>query len=186
MGQNRIDKILKKRTTFGWLFYLIIAFFGKGSMLKILIGFLIVMVGEFFRTFASGIIKKNQQVAKEGPYQWCRHPLYFGSFLISIGLLISAFNIVPFIYFIIFFPLFYIPTMKKEETFLKEKFGKEYIEYSKEVPVFFPSIKKTKIENFSWSGVKKNSEFYNWIAIFLVYIFLLTKTVINRSQFYTL
>ncbi len=185
MGKNRIDKILKKRTTFGWLFYLIIAFFGKGSMVKILIGFLIVMVGEFLRTFASGIIKKNQQVAKEGPYQWCRHPLYFGSFLISIGLLISAFNIVPFIYFIIFFPFFYIPTMKKEETFLKEKFGKEYIEYSKEVPVFFPFFRKTTIKSFSWSNVKKNSEFYNWIAIFLVYSVLIGKLFFHFHKVYS-
>jgi len=68
MGQNRIDKILKKRTTFGWLFYLIIAFFGKGSFFQILDGFIIAVIGEFFRTFASGIIKKNQTVAKEGPY----------------------------------------------------------------------------------------------------------------------
>jgi len=175
MGQNRIDKILKKRTTFGWLFYLIIAFFGKGKFSQILTGFIIAVIGEFFRTFASGIIKKNQQVAKDGPYKWCRHPLYFGSFLISIGLLISASHIVPLIYFIIFFPLFYIPTMKKEEKYLREKFNDDYIEYSKEVPTFFPFFRKTTIENFSWENVKKNSEFYNWLAIFLVYSVLIVK-----------
>jgi len=69
---------------------------------------------------------------------------------------------------------------------LREKFNDDYIEYSKEVSAFFPFFRKTTIENFSWENVKKNSEFYNWLAIFLVYTFLFTKTVINRSQFYIL
>jgi len=184
MGKYGIGKILKKRSTFGWLFFVVIAIFGKGNFKQILIGFFIVVVGEFFRTFASGIIKKNQEVAKDGPYKWCRHPLYFGSFLISTGLLISSFNIVPLyniiplIYFLIFFPLFYIPTMKNEEKFLKEKFGEEYTVYSKNVPAFFPLFKKTTKENFSFTQVKKNSEYYNWIAIFLVYLVLVLKLLI--------
>lgn len=181
MGKYRINRVLKKRTTFGWLFYLIVAFFGKGNFYQILIGFFITFTGEFFRTFASGIIKKNQEVAKDGPYRWCRHPLYFGSFLISLGLLISAYHIIPLVYLLIFFPLFYIPTIRKEEEFLKEKFKEEYKEYKKSTPAFLPSFKKTNTKNFSWVQVRENSEFYNWIAILLAYAILILKLMFNRS-----
>jgi len=169
-------KIFPKRTTFGWLLFILVAIFSKGTLKHILIGFVFIFIGETIRTLASGIIKKNEILAVEGVYKLCRHPLYFGSFLISLGLSITAKNIFIWIYFIVFFPLLYIPTILKEEKFLKEKFKDEYEKYQNLTPIFFPKFKKVDLKNFSWGKFKENKEYINWIVLVLLGIILLIKT----------
>ncbi|MGC8977271.1 MAG: methyltransferase family protein [Candidatus Ratteibacteria bacterium] len=178
MGKYRnsiIDWFIKKRTTFGWLFFVLIAIFGKGNIKKILIGLPFIILGEFLRIVSSGIIKKNEVLTKNGIYSFLRHPLYFGSFLISIGFSISSNNLLIFIYFFIFFPFIYFFTIKKEEEFLTMKFKEEFEEYKRKVPAFFPKLKKTNIfDGFSLRNFLKNGEILNILTIiFLIFILLI-------------
>ncbi|MBN1444515.1 MAG: isoprenylcysteine carboxylmethyltransferase family protein [Candidatus Omnitrophica bacterium] len=173
MGKNRtcfLVKFAEKRTMFNWLFFILVGVLGKGGYLNILAGTPFILAGEFIRTHSAGTIKKNEVLTDTGLYGMCRNPLYLGSFLISAGLVIVSKNIFIFLYFLVFFPLAYIPAILTEEAFLTDKFGEEYLSYRKRVPVFIPAMKRVKIRDFSWKQVLNNKEHLNWIVILALLI----------------
>lgn len=180
MGKYRnciFNWLIRKRTTFGWVFFLIVAIFGKGSKMDIAKGLPFIIIGEFLRFLSAGIIKKNEVLTKEGIYSLCRNPLYLGSFLIGIGFSIASNNIWIFLYFFLSFLIIYPLTIKKEEEFLIKKFGEEYSEYRKRVPAFLPIFRRKNIfEKFSIKNAYENGEIINFIVVFLLLFFLLIKT----------
>ncbi|MEN4028185.1 MAG: methyltransferase [Methanobacterium sp.] len=68
---------------------------------------------------------------------YTRNPMYFGATIMIFG----WFLVFPFTFLLIsaflFSILFYI-TAKSEEKQLSRKFGKEYLKYKREVPLFVP------------------------------------------------
>ena len=84
--------------------------------------------------------QKNQNVIDYGPFSVCRNPLYafsligiLGITLISNHLIVMA--VVPFAMLIVYHYL-----IKREEVYLEEKFGKEYVKYKNSVPRLFPKF----------------------------------------------
>lgn len=66
-----------------------------------------------------------------GPYEFSRHPMYLGYFLILLGMAVFLGSIITFVFPIIFFlmlELIYVPI---EEHALERKFGEEYSGYKK-------------------------------------------------------
>jgi len=88
----------------------------------------------------------SEQIAEslnhKGIYSMCRHPLYFGNYLMWIGIVIFTFNLYFVIIVSLAFWLYYERIMFAEERFLERKFGEEYIEWSKSIPAFIPSFSK--------------------------------------------
>jgi protein-S-isoprenylcysteine O-methyltransferase Ste14 len=83
---------------------------------------------------------RTEKIITKGVYSIIRHPQYFGGLLAHIGVcfLLSAWCsliITPLIIFLV-----YLVSKKEEEELIRE-FGKEYIEYMKEVPMFIPRIR---------------------------------------------
>ena len=101
--------------------------------------FILIGLGCFLS--AIGLFKKNQttvtplnpdeatKLITNGIYKYSRNPMYLGMILIIISTLIFYLNynsmVTPFIFY------FWINRfqIKREEIFLKEKFGKEYLSY---------------------------------------------------------
>lgn len=178
MGGDRTGfflKAAKKRTTFGWLFFIAAAVFGKGSNMHIMAGIPFIFIGTAIRVLSSGTIKKNRSLTTTGPYGFCRHPLYLGSFFISAGFIIASFSLIVLLYFLVLFPASYIPAMLAEESFLSRKFGEAYSGYKKSTPLFVPKFKKTDMRSFSWRQVSKNKEHFNIAAVIATIAILLIK-----------
>jgi protein-S-isoprenylcysteine O-methyltransferase Ste14 len=179
MGEYRtchiLTEIAKKRTTFNGLFFILILILGKGGLCYVLAGIPFILAGAFLRITAAGTIKKNEVLTDTGPYKICRHPLYLGSLLIAMGLVIISHNLFILLYFLIFFPITYIPTILMEERFLAERFGDTYITYKKKTPLFIPKLKKLNLSNFSWARVKNNKEYVNWLIVLILIITVLIK-----------
>jgi len=76
----------------------------------------------------------------EGPYRYVRNPMHSGVFitLYGEGLLFGSVPILIFVTAVFVFHWFYIPLM--EERWLKEKFGKEYLNYKRNVPAWIPRL----------------------------------------------
>lgn len=86
----------------------------------------------------------TEQVAKtlntKGIYSVVRHPLYLGNFLMWFGIILLVNNFWFTIVCILLFWLYYERIMFAEEQFLKRQFGDQYLEWSKNVPPFFPKL----------------------------------------------
>ena len=76
---------------------------------------------------------KAKRLVREGPYSCMRHPMHFSQslFLVFLGLSLSWCS---FIISLIFAIIIIIMAIKLDEKEALEMFGKEYLEYSKEVP----------------------------------------------------
>lgn len=99
----------------------------------------VALVGLAIRTWASGHLRKNQQVAVSGPYAYVRNPLYVGSLVAGIGLGISANHALVLAAIVAVFLLWFLPVVGEEESHLR-KILPGFREYESRVPRFLPSL----------------------------------------------
>ena len=104
-----------------------------------LLGSSLAFLGVLFRAWAAGHVRKNDQLAVTGPYARTRHPLYLGSFVIGLGFSLAGRSLTILIMFLACFPLLYGPAMRAEEEHLKRLFSRQYPDYQRGVPFFFPT-----------------------------------------------
>lgn len=114
------------------------------------------------RTIQTSGRNRSHQVAHvltiTGWYSLVRHPLYFGNYLIWLGLAIFLSNFWFLFILSLLFWIYYERIMFAEEIFLEEKFGDEFQDWAIKTPSFLPSF-KNYIPNhctFSWRVVMKN------------------------------
>ena len=81
------------------------------------------------------------KLVTNGPYAYSRNPMLSGVFILMFGLGILNRSITL---FFIFTPLFifinYLEVKNIEEPELEKRLGKDYIEYKKRTPMFFPRV----------------------------------------------
>ena len=130
------------------------------------------------RTIQTSGRNRSHQVAqvlnKIGWYSLVRHPLYFGNYLIWLGLAIFLSNFWFVIILSLLFWIYYERIMFAEEVFLEAKFGGEFTVWASKTPSFFPSIKNYKPNDFpfSWRVVIKN-EYPGIISSATSFLFIL-------------
>src|SRR5437868_3486299 len=78
------------RIPLGFLFAAVFLVFAKPSLLSMLIGSGIALVGLAIRAWASGHIRKARVLAVTGPYAYTRNPLYVGTFLLGLGFTVAS------------------------------------------------------------------------------------------------
>ena len=141
------------------------------------------------RTWASGYIKKNEELSQTGPYAITRNPLYVGNFLIGAGFSVMTGRLLLFLLFIVVFIYIYRVTIQNEETFLSVRFGDTFSRYKERVPVFFPikffSSRSASHDisgaHFSWKLVIQHREYHTWLGIIAGLIIFLVKLVFKGT-----
>ena len=101
------------------------------------IGLLFMLCGEAVRFISAGTLIKYEGVTRNGIYACTRNPLYFGSFLIGAGACIMGRDPYFALFFFIVFPIVYLWIIKREEAFLRGRYGEDYERYTREVPRFW-------------------------------------------------
>src|SRR5205085_611113 len=99
---------------------------------------LLIILGVTLRGWAASILDKSQKLATEGPYSFCRHPLYLGSFLMLLGFLVLINN--PWCIAIILSVIVatYPSTIAYEESLMAQLFGDEWTVYRGRVGLLIP------------------------------------------------
>lgn len=108
-----------------------------------------------------------------GLYSITRNPLYFGNFLIILGLSLFTRSYLIVILNCLLFLIFYIPIMLVEESFLLGKFGDIYKEYLSKTPCFFPklSLWRPPENNWSWHRIIRR-EYGSTLSIVLSFVII--------------
>lgn len=151
-------------------FALAVLYWAEPTILSMLIGGLIVLLGEAGRTWASGYIDKDLKLATSGPYAFSRNPLYIFNFIMFVGFCIMSANVLVAIVAMIAFPLIYIPVIRIEARKMLHLFGDDYMEWSKYVPLFFPRLTPYKGEDkrkHSFKLVFEHREQHHWAYVLL-------------------
>lgn len=168
----------RRRTTFTWLIplalFLLAWYFGKFTTIAYpVVGMVLLVLGEVVRFWSAGCIHKDNVVATTGPYAFARNPLYFGSFLLSLGYgALAGFEWIGVVGVFVLFLIFHLAAIFTEEASLKVTFGEPYLEYMRHVPRLFPRLFPYRDPNaekisFSWSQVVYNREPTSAIVTFV-------------------
>jgi protein-S-isoprenylcysteine O-methyltransferase Ste14 len=93
-------------------------------------------------------VQKTPGVINKGVFGVVRHPIYLGEILLYLGLLFFRTSLAAAFIWIIAI-VFLSLISRYEEKLLLARFGDEYKQYMKDVPMFIPKLrmKKTKISN---------------------------------------
>jgi protein-S-isoprenylcysteine O-methyltransferase Ste14 len=99
----------------------------------------LVLPGLWLRAYASGYVKKNQELTTTGPYAWVRNPLYLGSILIAAGFAVALESWLVAGALTIMFVAVYVPVIASEERFLRATFP-GFDAYCRQVPRLVPRL----------------------------------------------
>jgi protein-S-isoprenylcysteine O-methyltransferase Ste14 len=84
-----------------------------------------------------GEIRETPRVITKGVFSYVRHPVYLGSIMAFPGLIVMTLSLLSVIIWLIGI-IFYYYISRYEEKLLLSRFGKEYEDYMKKVPMLFP------------------------------------------------
>jgi len=88
------------------------------------------------------------KLVTSGPYMYVRNPMLNGLFVFFFGLGILLKSISLTLIFTPLFILFNILELKLiEEPELEKRFGAQYVEYKRRVPMFIPRLKRNSQKN---------------------------------------
>lgn len=125
------------RVPLGFAFALFYFWLAKATWQSLALGAILIVPGLLIRALASGHVRKNEALATSGPYAYTRNPLYLGSLLIGIGFAIAARSWWVGAILIVMFFAIYMPVIRSEEQFLRDKFP-DFDDYARRVPRMFP------------------------------------------------
>lgn len=179
MNKRTLQRI---RVPLGFLFGIVFLYFANPQLLVLIIGGIIAVVGILIRAWASGHIRKNQNLAVSGPYAFTRNPLYLGSFFLGVGFTIAAGVWWLGIIFIALFLGIYLPVMRVESADLTKLFGAEYGEYARRVPLFFPrpTAFRASDTKFDMSLYMRHREYQAALGLIFAWLVLAFKTFFLR------
>jgi protein-S-isoprenylcysteine O-methyltransferase Ste14 len=137
---------------------------------SLLLGAAIAVVGLAIRAAAAGYLRKGEGLATEGPYAHTRNPLYFGSAILAAGLAVAARSWIAAALIAVYFAVFYMPVMRREEKEMRAAYGNIYEQYVARVPLFFPALRSRAGAQgkFSWELYRGNREYKAAIGTVLV------------------
>lgn len=173
--------IYRWRTRAVFIGLILVLVLSRPNLISFLSGLGVCLMGLLIRAWASGHLIKEKRLTVSGPYQYTRNPLYFGNLIIGISVVIGSFSWIVIIIFVVYFLLFYPPVVKREKEKMKNLFSKEYQEYEKKVPLFFPHLKPHRSpekKQFNWELYKKNKEYRAILEAILFWLLMAGRMIL--------
>lgn len=166
-----LRRIARLRVTLGFLFGLVALWLSTPTRDSLLWGAAVAIAGELVRIWAAGHLEKGREVTRSGPYGFTRHPLYFGSTLIGIGLAIASASIWVAVLVLAYLAVTLTAAIRTEEAHLTEKFGAAYPDYR-------AGRGATVERSFSLDrALRTNREYRAALGVLIVLAILLLKTL---------
>jgi len=167
------------RVPLSFIFGAITMLVAQPTVRLILIGGAISLLGVGLRAWASGHLRKNEALTVVGPYAYTCNPLYLGSFLIGLGVMLASGSFALVIAFLILFAAIFSSAMIGEAGHLRKLFPEQYSQYERAVPLFFPRLTPHKSEasgcQYSFKLYKTHREYRVALGVAIILALLLLK-----------
>jgi protein-S-isoprenylcysteine O-methyltransferase Ste14 len=168
------------RVPLGFAFAILYVWLAKPTAISILIGTALIVPGLVVRALASGHVQKNEQLTTSGPYAYTRNPLYLGSLILAAGFALTARSWWIAIAMAVFFLAVYMPVIRAEEAFLRERFP-QFESYACEVPRLLPRWTAVADDRgaFSWELYWRHREYDALLGSAAMIAALVAKLILN-------
>jgi protein-S-isoprenylcysteine O-methyltransferase Ste14 len=134
-------------------------------------GLLVALVGETMRIWAAGHLEKGREVTSSGPYRWTSHPLYVGSSILALGVVIASRSVTLAVLAALYMGTTITAAIRTEEAFLRRTFGDAYDRYQQ-------SRMRPVERRFSVARVMRNREYRAVIGLVVGFALLALKVVL--------
>jgi protein-S-isoprenylcysteine O-methyltransferase Ste14 len=121
--------LARRRVALGFLTAAAVLILSRPTWSSWRIGLLVAVVGEVLRMWAAGHLEKSREVTSSGPYRWMRHPLYAGSTLIALGVVIASQSLLVATLTGVYLFVTIGSAVRTEEAVLRKAFGETYDRY---------------------------------------------------------
>ncbi len=187
------QKIFSYRSYTPIPFLIVMILFAKPTLLSLVIGFVIALLGELIRIwgvgYAGGETRTTgpvggSKLVTNGPYAYVRNPLYIGNMLMYLGFGIMSMALFPYfqIFGLVYFFLQYYLIVTLEEEYLSRTFKDEYKLYFEHVRRFVPKLRRYKFaSNFKFDikealrSERRTLQAFSGVTAVNVLIFFLKK-----------
>jgi protein-S-isoprenylcysteine O-methyltransferase Ste14 len=168
------------------LFVIALLLVARPNLTGVIIGAVIVAMGEAVRFWAAGHLFKTHELITSGPYRYTRNPLYLGRLLIFTGFCVITalpfhINLVVMVLGWIFFFAYYMRRKERiEPARLKRYHGEAYERYYEAVPALFPTLKPyADASDGKWMSERmvRNREYLMVIGLTVAILFLLWRAL---------
>jgi len=122
-------RLARWRVRLGFVAAITAFVFARPTWTTWLIGLGLALAGEAVRVWAAGHLEKSREVTRSGPYRWTRHPLYVGSAIIALGVVVAAWHPLVALVAAVYMGSTLTAAVRTEEAFLRGAFGSTYDEY---------------------------------------------------------
>jgi len=154
--ESRVDRFLRRhRGKLHLLAFLLAVAWATPTLVAILLGLPLVIVGLVLRTWASGYLAKNTRLCTAGPYGLCRHPMYLANLIILAGILLAGNNVYMTAAGVLLTIIVYVFAIRREEALLHYLFDEDYALYRRTTPCLLPQLTRSHsadgTRRFSWT-----------------------------------
>ena len=145
MAIKKTTEIIRRaRVPLGFLLGIFCLLLATPQLWSVISGTVLALFGLAWRAWASGHLRKNEQLAITGPYAYTRNPLYFGSFFLGAGFALATARWELVLIFVLFYLSVYLSVMNSEAQYMQQTFPDQYPSYSENVPLFWPRLSPWK------------------------------------------
>jgi len=124
--------LVRRRVTLGFIVAAAALVMARPTWTTWAIGLAVACVGEGVRIWAAGHLEKSREVTRSGPYRWTRHPLYLGSAIIALGVVIASRSVIVALIGAAYIGITIPMAIRAEEAFLQRTFGTTYDLYRRD------------------------------------------------------
>ena len=157
--------LARKRVPLGFVTAVVTAVLAQPTQTSWRVGLVIAIVGELIRIWAAGHLEKGREVTRSGPYRWSAHPLYVGSSVMALGVVIAANSVIAGALAVIYMVATLTAAVRTEEAFLRGRFGGVYDEYRR-------SEGEETDRRFSAARAWRNKEYRAVVGLLIGFAFL--------------
>ena len=169
------DRVAKLRVPGGFVLVAAFGWFSHPTVSSLLYGVPVSLAGLALRAWAAGHLAKNQKLTTSGPYGIVRNPLYIGTLLVALGLVMASRSWALGVVFAMVFLLIYLPVIQLEEQHLGNLFP-EFAGYAREVGALRPRWPpRADPRRFQYALYRKNREYEAALGLGAGLVLLLVK-----------
>jgi protein-S-isoprenylcysteine O-methyltransferase Ste14 len=146
-----VASVARRRVALGFLAGIVTLVLAQPTWTTWRAGLVVAMIGEAIRLWAAGHLEKSREVTRSGPYRWTSHPLYLGSSIMALGVVIASRSLIVAVVVIVYMAVTISSAIVTEERFLRRTFGTTYDEYKR-------AQAEPVARRFSLSRARRNRE----------------------------
>ena len=158
LSARLIGTLARRRVSIGFVTAVAMLLFARPTWDAWRAGLLIACVGESVRVWAAGHLEKGREVTRSGPYRFLPHPLYAGSVVIAIGVVVASRSVTVAAVALVYMTVTIAAAIRSEEAQLRKAFGSTYDDYR-------ASRAEPMVRRFSVARALRNREYRAVIGV---------------------